>query len=185
MAPEMEGQEPVKDPVRLLWWGIAIGFVVMIALLFFMVKPPRPHGSQVHTRHILIRYDRQDPADRTRALELITDLRNRILEGEDFAKLAREYSDDTVSARRGGDLGFYPRNSFVKGYEEYAWEAPVGELSEVISTEHGFHLIIVEERFISETDQYEAALEQRAREALENKNASPADKTQGAGAASE
>ena len=85
------------------------------------------------------------PAPRTRdeALALATDLRGRLEQGEDFATLAEEYSDDTGSAAQGGDLGWFAQGTMVAPFDEAAFSLPVGQISEPISTTFGIHLIEV------------------------------------------
>lgn len=73
-------------------------------------------------------------------------LRLRIKGGEDFATLARLYSQDPGSAREGGDLGFSDRASLVKEFAATAFKLKAGELSPVIETEFGFHVLQVIER---------------------------------------
>lgn len=88
------------------------------------------------------------PAPRTRdeALALANDLRDRLEQGEDFAALAEEYSDDTGSAVQGGDLGWFAQGMMVAPFDEAAFSLPVGEVSEPISTTFGIHLIEVLEK---------------------------------------
>jgi len=73
-------------------------------------------------------------------------LRLRIKAGEDFATLARLYSEDPGSAREGGDLGFFDRGTMVKEFSANAFKLKPGELSQVFETEFGFHFIQVVER---------------------------------------
>ena len=73
-------------------------------------------------------------------------LRLRIKGGEDFATLASLYSQDPGSAREGGDLGFMDRSSLVKEFAATAFKLKQGELSSVIETEFGFHVLQVIER---------------------------------------
>ncbi|WP_276360523.1 peptidylprolyl isomerase [Daejeonella sp. H1SJ63] len=73
-------------------------------------------------------------------------LRLRIKNGEDFATLARLYSQDPGSAREGGDLGFMDRTSLVKEFAATAFKLKPGELSQVIETEFGFHVMQLVER---------------------------------------
>ncbi len=73
-------------------------------------------------------------------------LRLRIKGGEDFATLARLYSQDPGSAREGGDLGFTDRSSLVKEFAAMAFKLKPGELSPVFETEYGFHVLQVIER---------------------------------------
>jgi parvulin-like peptidyl-prolyl isomerase len=155
-------EEP-KDRTKLVWIGITCMFVLMVAALWLSGRQTS-NMTMVGASHILIRYDASDPSDRQRALKLITELRDRILAGEKFARLAKEHSDDPGSAAHGGYLGMSPRDTYVDEFEEYVWSAPMNQLSEVISTSHGFHLIVVKERTLSEADKYELELDQRVKE---------------------
>lgn len=80
------------------------------------------------------------------ALALATELRRRILNGEDFAALAAEYSDDPGSGANGGDLGWAKRGAYVPEFDEAVFSLPIGETSEPIKTQFGYHLIQVIER---------------------------------------
>jgi peptidyl-prolyl cis-trans isomerase SurA len=75
---------------------------------------------------------------------------NRILEqlknGADFAKLAELYSDDPASAKRGGDLGLISRGDFVPEFEAAAFNLKDGEISDIVQTQFGFHIIQMIER---------------------------------------
>lgn len=73
-------------------------------------------------------------------------LRARVKAGEDFATLARLYSQDPGSASEGGDLGFFDRSSMVKEFAATAFRLKAGELSPVFETEYGFHFLQVLER---------------------------------------
>lgn len=81
-----------------------------------------------------------DAATRARAEQL----RDRILNGgEDFAVVAREYSDDTSSGQAGGDLGTAPRGTYVTSVDSTVWDIPVGEVSEPVKSQYGWHLVQV------------------------------------------
>ena len=73
-------------------------------------------------------------------------LRLRVKGGEDFSTLARLYSQDPGSAAEGGDLGFMDRGSLVKEFAATAFKLKPGELSQVIETEYGFHVLQVVEK---------------------------------------
>lgn len=75
----------------------------------------------------------------------LEDIRQGILEGKDFAEEASLWSDDP-SAERGGDLGFFGRGEMVPEFEEVAFTLDPGEVSEVVGSPFGYHLIQVEER---------------------------------------
>jgi peptidyl-prolyl cis-trans isomerase SurA len=73
-------------------------------------------------------------------------LLDRVKAGEDFATLARLYSQDTGSAPDGGDLGFADRTTFVKEFAAWAFKLKAGEISPVFETDYGFHFLQVIER---------------------------------------
>ena len=164
MNSKSEPSEEPKDRTKLVWLCVfALVAVAVIAL--WAVNSRRGDITEVRAKHILIKCRKDDPVDRARALKLITELRDRIKNGESFAKLAKDFSDDEMSAARGGDLGYYPRNSFDPAFEEYVWSGPVGEMSDVIQSSYGFHLIVVVDRHVSKSDQYELDLEKKAKQA--------------------
>jgi parvulin-like peptidyl-prolyl isomerase len=166
--------EEYRDRTKLVWAGVLCVFVVMIGAMWFMQKP-RAQVSSVRARHILITYNSADAADRMRALERVTDIRERLLKGEGFDKLAREYSEDPASSRKGGDLGWAPKGSFAKAFEEYCWTAPLGELSDIVQTEYGFHLIKVDDRHRTAAEEYEAELDRKAWELEKGKEGGAAE----------
>ncbi len=108
-----------------------------------MPDSARQLKEAVDISHILIEPKPGEKA-RMEALEEAQDLRQQILDGADFAKLAREHSDDQQSARRGGDLGFMSREDFVRAYAEAAYNLEPGEVSEVVESEFGYHIIKLE-----------------------------------------
>jgi peptidyl-prolyl cis-trans isomerase C len=89
--------------------------------------------EEVHARHILV-------ATEAEAEEIEKRLKN----GEDFAKLANEVSQDTNA--NGGDLGFFTRGQMLKPFEDAAFALKVGEISKPVKTQFGWHIIKVEER---------------------------------------
>jgi len=80
------------------------------------------------------------------AFDKATSILERIKKGEDFAKLAQKYSDDPASARRGGDLGLISRGDFVPEFEAAAYKLKDGEISDIVQTQFGFHIIQMIER---------------------------------------
>lgn len=158
-------EEP-RDWTKYIWGGIVLLVILMIVIMW-MAGHIKPKTSYVRAKHILIKFSPNDPADRQRALEFITELKQRIAKGESFEKLAKDYSNDPASARRGGDLGYYGRGSFEPAFENYVWSAPIGQLSDIIETKYGFHLIIVTDRHLTEVDRYELELDEKARKSVE------------------
>lgn len=155
-------QEP-RDYAKFMWGAVA---VLIAAMVLFMLTRGQgsPRRSEVTTKHILINYDASDPADKARALALIKEIRDKIANGEaSFAEMASRYSDDPLSAQRGGHLGAHGKGEMSEQYENYSWNGPIGELSEIIQTGYGFHIMIVEDRYISPADAYEEDLERRIR----------------------
>lgn len=160
MTWESEPTREGRDRAKLVWGGIML-LLVFMGLAMWLGQGKVGGRTRVHAKHILISFDRTDPADRTRALETITELRQRIVDGESLSRIAKNFSNDPGSASRGGDLGWLKRDSLTEAIEDYVWHAPIGELSDVIQTGFGFHLVIVIDRQFSEADRYERALRQR------------------------
>ena len=81
-----------------------------------------------------------------KARNKIAGILQRLRSGEDFAELARQYSEDPGSAAKGGELGFIQRGDFVKDFEEVAFALQPGQLSDIVETQFGFHIIQLLER---------------------------------------
>lgn len=79
--------------------------------------------------------------------ERLLELRSRILKGERFSSLAMAYSEDLGSAKKGGELGFRTRDELVKSFSEVAFNLADGQVSQIVETEYGFHIIqMIEKR---------------------------------------
>ncbi len=115
-------------------------------------------GESVHARHILLRIERT-PADEDSAVALLKSLRSRALAGEDFAALARKYSEDKETAPIGGSLGTAELSQIEKSF--YATVAPLkeGEISEPVRLTSGgasgYHIVLMKKR----TPEHPASLE--------------------------
>jgi len=92
-------------------------------------------AEQVHASHILVATEKE-------ALDILA----KIKAGDDFATLARQYSQDPGSSGQGGDLGFFPRGAMVPEFENAAFSLAVGQVSNPVQTAFGFHLIKVLEK---------------------------------------
>ena len=68
-------------------------------------------------------------------------LLERIQKGEKFGKLAKEFSIDSGSAKRDGNLGYFGRGKMVKEFEKSAFNLQTGQISEPVKTEYGYHII--------------------------------------------
>lgn len=107
-----------------------------------MVEPER-----VHARHILVRVEAQaSETDKAAARQRLEEIRSRIADGADFAALARESSDDKASGARGGDLGWFYRGQMVPAFEQAAFDLAPNQLSGLVETRFGFHLLEVLEK---------------------------------------
>ena len=101
-------------------------------------------ADQVRASHILLMYEgsASSSADRSKeeAAEQIGELRAQIEAGASFADVARDNSD-CPSGAQGGDLGMFGRGQMVPEFETAAFSMEVGELSDVVETAFGYHLI--------------------------------------------
>ncbi len=104
---------------------------------------PAPPGS-VRASHILISYEGAERATSTRtkeeARELAEDIDKKAKAGENFEELARAYSD-CPTAEKGGDLGFFKEGRMVKPFEDASFALEPGQVSDVVETKFGFHVI--------------------------------------------
>jgi len=104
------------------------------------------HPDLVRTSHILITVpDGATPEQEKLARQRAESVLARAKKGEDFAKLAKEYSTD-ASASQGGDIGLMPRDQLAPEYEDAAFTLPVGAISNLVRTQFGFHIIKVTEK---------------------------------------
>jgi len=101
--------------------------------------------KQVRARHILIKVDASaDDATKAAAHAKIEGLLARAKKGEDFAKLAQEYSEDQGSAKKGGDLGYNPKGRMVAPFDDAQFALAPQQISGVVESTFGYHIIKVE-----------------------------------------
>ncbi|MDE3838123.1 peptidylprolyl isomerase [Bacillus methanolicus] len=93
------------------------------------------YKPEIKARHILV-------ADEKTA----KDVKKKLDTGSKFEDLAKEYSTDTVSAQKGGDLGWFGAGEMVPEFEKAAYALDVNEISEPVKTEHGWHIIQVTDK---------------------------------------
>ena len=86
--------------------------------------------EKIKCSHILVKKQKE-------ALEIL----ERIKNGEKFGKLAKEFSIDSGSAKRDGSLGYFTHGKMVKPFEQAAFKLQVGQISEPVKSEFGYHII--------------------------------------------
>jgi parvulin-like peptidyl-prolyl isomerase len=135
--------------------------------LFEAVTPPSPETmEQVHARHILL-------GSQEEAMQIL----ERLRKGEDFASLARQFSKDDFTRELGGDLGFFPKglSGLPPELEEAAFSLAPGQISGVIKSYYGYHIVQVLEKDPAHPLSEEAKRmfrEQKFKEWLEKEKAS-------------
>jgi len=98
--------------------------------------------EQIRAAHILISVsDKATKKQKKEAKKLAKELRKRAAGGEDFAMLARQNSYDTTTARRGGDLGYFEKGAMVKEFEKAAFKLKKDQISKVVESDYGYHII--------------------------------------------
>jgi peptidyl-prolyl cis-trans isomerase C len=125
--------------------------------------------TQATARHILIRMKgspvpvREGQKDLTEdeALAKVKELRVKIVGGASFADLAKAESDDKGSGENGGDLGSFGPGQMVPEFDETAFKIPVGQVSDPIKTQYGYHLLLVEKRGSKSLEDARAEIEQK------------------------
>ncbi len=111
------------------------------------VTEKRERIPQIRASHILVDfYNDAGDVDSVAARQRIDSVIMRLKNGEDFALLAKEYSDDAGSKENGGDLNYFERRQMVKEFDEAAFNLKVGEISPVVTTSYGYHIIKVTDR---------------------------------------
>ena len=102
--------------------------------------------EQVRARHILFKVDPDSSEDEKNQAKARADaVLKRVQAGEDFAKLAAAHSDDAGSKAKGGDLGYFSPGKMVPEFEGAAFYTDPGEISDIVETKFGYHIIKVED----------------------------------------
>ncbi len=87
-------------------------------------------ADKIHCAHILV-------SSEAKAKEVL----DKLAKGESFSKLAEQFSQDPGSGKRGGDLGVFGRGMMVKDFERAAFALQKGQVSGIVKTEFGYHII--------------------------------------------
>ncbi|MHC4336779.1 MAG: peptidylprolyl isomerase [Planctomycetota bacterium] len=132
-------------------WAGRINVTEVDAKKYYDENPRRFESpEQVRASHILIKPDMSDPnvdpnEAKAKAKAKAEELLKKIRDGKDFATLARANSA-CLSATRGGDLGLRPRGAWVMPFEEAEFKLKVGQVSNIVETQYGYHIIRVTDR---------------------------------------
>lgn len=102
--------------------------------------------ERVHVRHILIKTTDKSDAEKKQLLAKAEDVLKQVKNGGNFAELAKQYSDDPGSAAKGGDLGWVVRGQMVPEFEKACFELKPAEISGIVTTTYGYHIVQVLER---------------------------------------
>ena len=123
--------------------------------------------AEVHARHILIRINPQDSdMDKAAARQKAQEALDRAKKGEAFEKVAQQMSQDESSASQGGDLGWFGQGQMVPPFDAAAFSLKPGQLSDVVQTQYGYHVIKVEETRTGEGQPYNDQLKEQIRQYL-------------------
>lgn len=107
--------------------------------------------TKVHVAHVLFRLKKgMSEAERKAKLTTATEAWSKIKAGDDFAKIADDYSEDRISAKKAGDLGWLKKGSIDPKFSQKIFEMKINEISEPFETSFGYHIvkIITEEKIV-------------------------------------
>jgi peptidyl-prolyl cis-trans isomerase SurA len=104
-----------------------------------------PTKDESYELAMILRVPSPSPETERRARNKINDVKNRIQRGEDFRRLAREFSE-CPSAQANGDLGYFTRGMMVKEFEDVAFRTGINEISDIVKTRFGYHIIMVTDK---------------------------------------
>jgi peptidyl-prolyl cis-trans isomerase C len=120
---------------------------------FYEANPDKfKQGERVRASHILIRTpENGDAKAKQDAQAKANDVLKQVQGGKDFAELAKNYSQDPGSAAQGGDLGYFAQGQMVPPFEQAAFSLKPGDVSGVVETQFGFHIIKVADKQAART----------------------------------
>jgi peptidyl-prolyl cis-trans isomerase C len=109
---------------------------------FYAENADRFQSKKVHVAHVLIRTNpKMSEQEREALLTKAQEVYSKAMSREDFAKLAEQYSDDALSAKKGGNLGWISEGSIDPAFSKAAFSMKQDETSQPIATPFGFHVI--------------------------------------------
>ncbi len=102
------------------------------------------YKEEISAEHILLRTSNEE--DTLAAYHKIDSIRQLALAGDDFPSLAKTYSEDPTASKNGGDLGYFTSMRMVYPFESAAYNTPVGEISPIVKTKFGYHILHIKDR---------------------------------------
>ena len=135
--------------------------------------------EQIEASHILVKVNNpKDEAEAKAAKAEIDEIAEKIKNGEDFAELAKQHSQCPSSAK-GGNLGYFPRGSMVPEFENAAFDLRVGEVSEPVKTDFGYHIIKLNAKKAARKKPYEEVKDEAGNKLLREKRKQAIDQYTG------
>jgi peptidyl-prolyl cis-trans isomerase SurA len=117
-----------------------------VASFYNTYKDSLPDQSDEYELAHIILSRKVSEAEKKVAKNLALELLDSIKQGKDFSEMAKKYSGDSMSAIQGGDLGYAKKGTFVKEFEETVYNLKPGEVSDVVETQFGYHIIKLNEK---------------------------------------
>ncbi|MBF0428943.1 MAG: peptidylprolyl isomerase [Magnetococcales bacterium] len=154
----------VSNPIR-----TSQGLHILVLLDKRQVAAKRSGQAKVKARHILIKVaSGADANEEEQAKKRIEEIHQKLVQGANFAELAKQYSQDDT-AKEGGDLKWFGPGVMVGPFEEVAFRLRPNEVSEPVRTPFGWHLILVEEKKSLSSDSLEAQSKELEERVMESK----------------
>ncbi|MCP4482248.1 MAG: hypothetical protein GY817_05630 [bacterium] len=118
----------------------------------------------VRARHILLKFDKAKGESAT--LKQAKKIKKEIDNGADFATMAREHSEDEWTVDSGGSLGLFIRGQMIPAFENVAFSMSVGEVSDPVKTQFGYHIILCQEKRMEQQKEFDEVLKNQLKEFL-------------------
>lgn len=150
LASSLVGCAPLATSPSWAGGGLAATGPVGVPKLDFegeLTEEAATSDASIGARHVLVMHERSQARpdhvvrSREEALARAAEALEKLKAGADFSEIVDTYSDEPGASERGGDLGMFPRNAMVKPFSDAAFALEVGELSEIVETQFGFHVI--------------------------------------------